>query len=383
VPVYRLDAVSGFVHHRLVTERRKWTYVTAMALTAASCERPAQDRAERDRTVGRATSAELDVRVAGGLAAIRALEAERVALWSSAPAWELELDARAATSIRLDVANCIPDVELSPLDSNARATLVTTDAATKKSWELELPAGKSKFRFAPPDAADRAPWSLALMSDVQEAIDRVQDVYRRVNEQPDVRFLLGAGDLTERGSHEELRRFEDELEGLDVPYYTTLGNHELGETPPLYQDYFGRANFHFAYRGVHFTLLDSASATLDPIVYDWLDGWLGRGRSAVHVVAMHIPPLDPTGVRNGAFASRNEAAALLGKLAEGGVDLTLYGHVHSFYEFDNAGIPAFISGGGGAIPERFDGIGRHFMVIDVGADRGVVSTRVVRVDPGD
>jgi 3',5'-cyclic AMP phosphodiesterase CpdA len=181
----------------------------------------------------------------------------------------------------------------------------------------------------------------------------------------------------------ELRQFRDELAGLDLPYYTTLGNHELGTTPPPYHDHFGRGNFQFAYRGVVFTMLDSGSATLDPLVYDWLDDWLARGRNSVHVVGMHVPPLDPTGVRNGAFASRAEAASLLARLAEGGVDLTLYGHIHSYYEFDNAGIPAFISGGGGAIPERFDDIGRHYMVITVDADRGVTGTRVVRVDPGD
>lgn len=41
------------------------------------------------------------------------------------------------------------------------------------------------------------------------------------------------------------------------------------------------------------------------------------------------------------------------------VDLTVHGHVHSYYAFANAGIPAFITGGGGAIPERFDAIGRQ------------------------
>ena len=65
---------------------------------------------------------------------------------------------------------------------------------------------------------------------------------------------------------------------------------------------------------------------------------------------MHIPPVDPIGVRNGSFANRNEAAKLLTRLARGGVDLTLYGHIHSYYAFENAGIPAHISGGGGAIP---------------------------------
>jgi 3',5'-cyclic AMP phosphodiesterase CpdA len=167
---------------------------------------------------------------------------------------------------------------------------------------------------------------------------------------------------------------------LQIPYYTTLGNHELGASPCRFQDYFGRGSFHFAFKQVHFSEIDSASASVDPMVYDWLDGWLDQARDDVHVVAMHIPPLDPIGVRNGAFGSRNEAAKLLVKLATGRVDLTLYGHIHTYYRFDNAGIDAYISGGGGAIPERFDGIGRHFLVVDVGADTGVENVSVVRVD---
>ena len=85
-------------------------------------------------------------------------------------------------------------------------------------------------------------------------------------------------------------------------------------------------------------------------------------------------------MRNGSWASRSEAAKLLGRLAEGRVDLTLYGHVHSYYSFDNAGIPAFISGGGGAIPERFDRIGRHVMQFTATPGVGITSREVVRVD---
>jgi Icc protein len=247
---------------------------------------------------------------------------------------------------------------------------------------LELPAGTTCLAFGPPEAAEPGMFSFALLSDVQEAIDDVQDIFQRLNAEPGISFLLGAGDLTEQGSHEELQRYQRELETLRIPYYTTLGNHELGHNPSLYQEYFGRGNLQFDYRGVTFTLLDSASATIDPLVYDWLEGWLDRASDRVHIVAMHIPPLDPTGVRNGAFASRAEAAKLLARFAEAGVDVTLYGHIHSYYEFDNAGIPAFISGGGGAIPERFDDLGRHFMVIDVAAETGIQSTRVVRVSPG-
>jgi 3',5'-cyclic-AMP phosphodiesterase len=95
---------------------------------------------------------------------------------------------------------------------------------------------------------------------------------------------------------------------------------------------------------------------------------------------MHIPPLDPVGTRNGGFASRAEAARVLAMFAGGAVDLTLYGHIHSYYAFWNAGIPAHISGGGGAIPERFDGIGRHFLAIDADPAAAELETRVVRVD---
>ncbi len=93
---------------------------------------------------------------------------------------------------------------------------------------------------------------------------------------------------------------------------------------------------------------------------------------------MHIPPIDPTGTRNGAFASRDEAVALFSELQDFDVDLTLYGHVHSFYDFDNAGIPAVISGGGGAIPERFDDIGRHFVVFDVDPLKQSFTKQLVR-----
>ena len=95
---------------------------------------------------------------------------------------------------------------------------------------------------------------------------------------------------------------------------------------------------------------------------------------------MHIPPLDPVGVRNGAFASRNEAAKLLGRLAAADVDLTVYGRIHSYYHFENAGIPAHVSGGGGAIPEKFDDIGRHFLVVEADPIAETLAVRVVRVD---
>jgi Icc-related predicted phosphoesterase len=365
-----------------VLERALGVVLLAVGLGVPSgCQRPAEDRAARDLEIGKAGDGTLAVRVVGGLAAVRELSPSRLVLWCSAPGLEIELEARETRRLTLELRNVMSSVVLSVLDpGDGLARALPSDLATIKRYELTIPAGTTRLRVGAPGADGEGAFRFALMSDVQEAIGRVQDLFSRMNEEPDLDFLLGAGDLTQQGTVEQLVRYQKELRELDIPYYTTLGNHELGTTPPPYQDYLGRASFHFVHRGVRFSMLDSGSATLDPTVDGWLDVWLAAGRDHVHVVAMHIPPLDPVGVRNGAFGSRSEAAALLARLAQAHVDLTLYGHIHSYYAFDNAGIPAFISGGGGALPERFDDIGRHFVVIDVDARRGVVGSRIVRVD---
>jgi 3',5'-cyclic-AMP phosphodiesterase len=353
----------------------------ALGVCVLGCLRPSEDRARQDQEVGSADDGQMSVEVEGGHAVVRQLDTGSLSLWASAP--RLSFDVRflgaPPDELRVSIHNCMPDAQL----SGPVPVLEQGRDATGVCWfRLGPLAGRTTLglRVAPPDSERARPFRFAVMSDVQEAIDGVQDIYDVLNLEPDVDFLLGAGDLTEQGTAEELERFQRELESLRIPYYTTLGNHELGQSPTLYHQYFGRGSQSFAYNGMRFTLIDSASATLDPIVFDWLHDWLVLGVDQLHVVAMHIPPLDPIGVRNGAFASRNEAAKLLGRLATAGVDLTLYGHIHSYYHFDNAGIPAFISGGGGAIPEKFDDIGRHFLVVDADPIAQTFQVRVVRVD---
>lgn len=353
----------------------------AAALVAPACMQPGDERAQADLEVGKADVGDARFRVVGGLAAVRRAAPGELVLWASAPAIDIDVETGSGGEWSLVGQNLVADAELTSIDPGVSITRAEQPLPTRQRWRVMLPSGQSvRLRLAPPDADDRTPWRFALMSDVQRAIDRVQDIFGRMNEQPGLRFMLGAGDLTSQGTVEQLERYQKELESLHIPYYTTLGNHELGTTPPPWHDYFGRASFHFAYRGVRFSMIDSGSATIDPLVYDWLDDWLAAGRDGVHVVAMHIPPVDPIGVRNGSFASRNEAAKLLTRLSDGGVDLTLYGHIHSYYQFDNAGIPAYISGGGGAIPERFDKIGRHYLVVTVDPDRGIERVDTVKVE---
>lgn len=362
------------------------TALAAVALAAVAlsgCLRPSEEQADLDLTVGRAETAAATIAVQDGLAAIEELAPGRLDLWVGAPAIEatLTVHAGAPRTWTLTARNVLADAALFVDGSPAPAP--ERPIATEAVWALDLAPGSYTLRLAPPDLApsetDPTPWRFAVLSDVQRAIGEVDDITRLLAAERDVRFLISAGDITNQGERSEYRRFRAEMRVLPFPFYATPGNHERGADTRNWTDFLGRANYSFTYRDTRFSFVDSSYATIDPTVYRWLDGWLAAGRSGPHVVITHIPIMDPVGLRGGQFRSRKESGKLLVRLARAEVDLALFGHVHSYYAFTLAGIPSYISGGGGGLPERLDGVGRHYLVVDV--DPGLITgARLVRVD---
>lgn len=359
-----------------------------VALLMAGCMRPAENRAVRDSRVGQAEGGGLSLVVEDGLAAVRSLAQGELVLWGNAPAFTARatLGTDAPASWLVTVRNAMPDAEL--VAEVEGGELLAVEALphvvpTVKVWRVELRAGAAvRLKVASPDWESRKPFRFAALADVQEALPRVGDIYERMRKDDSLRFILFSGDLTEGGSREELMEFQERLEaGSKIPLYATLGNHEtFAKDAEEYSALVGRGSQSFTFQGVRFSVVDSSNGTLDPGVEEQLETWLAAARDGVHIVAMHVPPQDPVGLRGGGFASRSESAGLVGKMARENVDLTLYGHIHSYYSFTNAGIPAFISGGGGAIPETFDGVGRHYLAVDVDPDEGVREVSLVRVD---
>jgi len=358
--------------------------VAALA-SGSGCTDVADARARRDALIGQASSSGMSLRVHGGLALAEGLDPPGFYLWMQAPDVSLDIDVPAGVAqFELMADNILDDAALTATLPATGVGIEPIDGILghRKRWLVTAPTGVGTLtlRIAPADADTAGPWRFAVFGDVQEAIDRVQDIYRRMAQDPGLRFAIITGDLTERGSEAELRRFKDSMAGAPFPIYATLGNHELGTRDDLFHASFGRGTFSFVFRDVQLTLLDTASATVAPLAYEWLADWLVAGIDRVHFTFGHIPPLDPSGTRNGAFASRLEANKLLSLFASGNIDVTFYGHVHSFYAFTNAGIPAYISGGGGSIPQRLDGIGRHYLTVDVDSTRQTSEVSVVRVD---
>ena len=353
-----------------------------MLAVVFACTRPGEDRAERELAVGSAALADATVQVAGGLAAVRALGDHTLELWAQSPdlAFELALASTAAGDWTITVRNTPSDAVLDVV-GGGRYTRDPDQYPTVGIFHITLAEGTHQLRVAPPDADLIEPFQVAAMADIQTALPEVDDVFERISAEPNLRFVVAMGDITERAELSEYDLFERQLATLTIPFYTTLGNHELWADPARFFDRFGRSTFQFTFKGATFTFADSGDAGLDPLVEDQVVTWLDAARDRTSIFLTHIPPIDPVGIRYGGFRSTQDGRRLLARLAEAGVDLTLYGHIHTLVSFDNAGIPAFISGGGGALPMKWDGIDRHFLVLSIDpASAATPTARVVRVD---
>ncbi len=183
-------------------------------------------------------------------------------------------------------------------------------------------------------------------------------------------MIISSGDINGGREKSKMLDVQEALRELRVPFYTTNGNNDVGPTlSHAWHEVFGRHSFSFAFRGVKFSFVDSASASVAPLVYDWLRDWL-QDAGGPHILVTHIPPLDPLGTRNAGFRSRNEAAKFLNMLAKGETDLILCGHLHHYYDYELAGIPTVVSGPNG----HENGASGRYLVVNVDPTTGSFST---------
>ncbi|HEY0705392.1 MAG TPA: metallophosphoesterase, partial [Polyangia bacterium] len=182
-----------------------------------ACLSSSAERAERDKSIGRATAPDIEVAVDEGLAAVRAITSNNIELWSQAPAIALALTSTdaATTSVTLTLRNIMPGSVLAATDPAGAPVNVGATAwlrPTAARWQIPLVAGQRlRLWVAPPDAGTREPYRFAVLSDVQEALSRVGDIYRRMNLDPSLRFVFNAGDLTADGTADELLEFQTRL----------------------------------------------------------------------------------------------------------------------------------------------------------------------------
>ncbi|KAA9333331.1 metallophosphoesterase [Hymenobacter busanensis] len=137
-----------------------------------------------------------------------------------------------------------------------------------------------------------------FIGDSQRFYGEAEDFVRSVNQQPDVAFVLVAGDISDFGLVREMRWVDERLRKLRVPYLTVIGNHDhVANGRGAYEQVYGPLNYAFTYADTRFVLLDTNgreagfNGTLPNI--PWLESTLAdTGGARRQIVVSHVPPFD-------------------------------------------------------------------------------------------
>jgi 3',5'-cyclic AMP phosphodiesterase CpdA len=218
------------------------------------------------------------------------------------------------------------------------------------------PASKTPVSSRPQTAASDsgASFKFIVCGDPQndyEVFDKVLAAARSVD------FLLIAGDLTGSGTPTELQNFVDHMKSSGVRYYCVPGNHDVATSPvgQAYSTYLGPPHQSFDYKNSHFLLIDNSTPGLGfyPEERQWAAADLkaAKAKGVEHSFAVaHVPPRFPYSAKASSdqIAGIDANEQLAPVLSAGGVEELFCGHVHTYEQEKEDGLPITITGGAGA-----------------------------------
>lgn len=105
---------------------------------------------------------------------------------------------------------------------------------------------------------------IAFISDTQRYYDDTRSAINYINSLPGVDFMLHGGDLTDFGAADEYKWMYRELERINIPYLTVIGNHDfIGTGEKNYQTIYGAFNYSLNAGHLHLLCLNTASWKLE------------------------------------------------------------------------------------------------------------------------
>lgn len=214
-------------------------------------------------------------------------------------------------------------------------------------------------------------FSFVVFADNKNSITTFNELINRVNKE-NVLFAIDVGDLVLNGEKEYFNFFINQIERLNKPLLTVIGNHELYDKGRAnYYDIFGRFYYSFSIGNNYFIILDDANENnIDPWQMDWLKSELQNSQNYKYrFIFMHVPLYDPTKKEQPGHSMKNLTFAkeLNGLFDEYNVTMIFCSHIHSYYRGVWGKTPYTISGGAGA---ELDGTDPnhyfyHYIKVDV------------------
>lgn len=160
-------------------------------------------------------------------------------------------------------------------------------------------------------------------------------------------FFCVLGDLTHDATREEVNVVKAALDSVGVPYYATIGNHDLYQKDgwQLFKENFGPSCYSVTIAGrLKLIFLDTAEGAVGETQFDWFEQKLLDSGGYLRVVGTHFPCYDgitPGMYRLASTAERNKLQYLL---QESGTYALVSGHIHGWRHTEIGGVHHFVAG---------------------------------------
>lgn len=180
-------------------------------------------------------------------------------------------------------------------------------------------------------------FTFAVMADVQVRAENRHLLTRFKSDVAGngIEFFVVLGDLTEDGTSAEYTAVKADLASVGIPYYATVGNHDLFQAPADggwngWKSNFGAATYAVTIaNAVRFLFLDSASGEIGSRQFEWLESQLKTPTAApITIVGTHFPIYDSITPIMWRLSSVAERYKLVSMLDSYGVYAFISGHIH-------------------------------------------------------
>ena len=220
-------------------------------------------------------------------------------------------------SIAILFSGCDKIFEFSPYEANVKEKYKNTTT-------------KNIDKINQREIDDTASFKFAVIADNHYHYYNLKNIINAINANPEILFVLHAGDIADQALLKEYEIFYDIMKNLNKPYLTVIGNHDYNSNGEIvYKQMFGDYNYSFEFNQNKFIIFDDIvwESNKKPD-FEWLSTQLTDNNKYKQVfVIAHIPPFSDQ-------FDGNMEQTYKSLMQENNVSLSIHGHIH-IYSFRN------------------------------------------------
>ncbi|MBU0670544.1 metallophosphoesterase [Patescibacteria group bacterium] len=255
----------------------------------------------------------------------------------------------------------------------------------------ELPEAVTKKTEKIIDLEHPETWKFAVVGD-NEGVNDISEKFIEEMGKSDNELVVNVGDLVQNGEAREFKEMLTLYEKLEIPWYPTLGNNDMGSVLDYddtnYRKYVNEDLYYsFKYKNALFIILDNANRTIgfDDTQLAWLDKELKNNTQDYTFIFFHKPfkmPLEEFFGDDETPRSRKSNDKFVEIISKYHIDYVFAGHVHNYLSYSINEIPVIVTGGGGAAPQDILGgeQSAYYHYIEVIISNDEIDYKVMELD---